>query len=198
MNKLCLALVCLLAISVVQAESYYIVVGETAPVTDVITGANFAASMRASTGVTFRSALDTEIHDELTSFDGKTIAVIDGKNIRVLGSGSVASAAEDYFEGQGFSVERVASPSNSDLLVGPAPQKINAHVDETDAPVAIVDEIEVPDVEEFVPEEIIEIEEYNKELEQAANVTIQETVQSQEPEKPGVFTRVWRWIKGLF
>jgi len=91
----------LLALPIVSASGgtgYYFVVQSDAPTTDVLTGVNFAASMKGSVAVTFSSALDKAPADAIVA------VYVDGKSVRIVGDGEVAEAAKIYFTRQKFSV----------------------------------------------------------------------------------------------
>jgi putative cell wall-binding protein len=76
-----------------SSAQYIVVVGEGSTTADVVIAANFAASAKATLGVTFVSALDTE-YAQLDDRSGKTIVIIMGKNVQVTGSGDAAVLAK--------------------------------------------------------------------------------------------------------
>src|SRR5438046_3044691 len=122
--KLFLAvLLFLLATSVVAEieQPYLIVVGKDAPASDVVLGANFAAYIKGTIGVTFSSALDSDMTNP--DFNGMTIVVIDGKDnlVKIIGTSNAAAAANIYFTQKGFKVREIAYPTKDDVIVSAPP-----------------------------------------------------------------------------
>jgi hypothetical protein len=94
------------------SADYIVAVSASAPSTDVIAAANFAASMKASYAVTFKSALDTDLSRVVVDdFEKNTIVLMDAKDKRALiVQGSAVASSEflqvagDYLSEQGFDV----------------------------------------------------------------------------------------------
>jgi hypothetical protein len=169
-------------------SSYIVVVGKDASATDVVVAANFAASMKGFTGVTFESAIDEEAYNNLPDLAGRTIVVIDGaqKQVRITPT-TTGDAASAYFRQQGFTV--IDLESRSQLLVKPP------KVEEKKIAVALVPpENDSADIEEDVVQETAPVQEEQMPQEQPpALQVVPETTQ-----KPGITTRIWRWITSWF
>jgi len=204
MKSIIVVLFLLLAAPALAATSdakYLIVVGATAPASDVVLGANFAASMKANTGITFTSAIDTDAYASITSLAGKTIIVINGKEKRIKILGSNSQAAQ-YFREQGFSVAEIASPVKEDLLLQtPVPATKPAVIDERPEEAPDTQDEKTPEPQEQdVPQE--PAKEPEKPLLQPKD---SEPVQDEpmpevltQSDTPGLFSRIWGWFAGLF
>jgi hypothetical protein len=98
-------------------EQYIVVVGKNAPSSDVVIAANFAASMKATLGVTFAPTLDEDANK--VDFSGKTVVVIDGRNreVKIFGTSNAAAVASSYFTRQGFDVEMESTAEGDDIIV---------------------------------------------------------------------------------
>jgi hypothetical protein len=172
-----------------------IIVGEHAPAADVVIGANFAASMKATSGTVFQSSLDTDAYEQLTDLDDKTIVVINGEQdwIRIIGSGTLADQAEQYFEDQGFDVQMITNPTRGDLLVAVKEDNQNSP-SQTETPEN--NEQSKPEPTEQAPQSPI-ISPQAQEIgnqernENQGNMTV-------EPKQPNVVVRIWHWFAGLF
>lgn len=196
--KYLIALLALMLIATAHAQTiesqYVVVVGENAPATDVILGANFAASMKGTVGVTFSSAIDTEIYQQITDEElaRKTIVVIDGeeREVRILGTSNAAAAAEIYFNRQGFATEQITQPSPEDVLVNP--------IEPASAEPVVPVQVTAP-VEEII-NETIEIIETRVDPQPILQPDLSETVEPAEraPSEQNVFSRVARWFRNLF
>jgi hypothetical protein len=188
----------------IDGEQYIVVVAADAPASDVVLGANFAASMKGSTAVTFASAIDTDARARLSSVQYRTIVVIDGRNkkVKVLGESDTADAAELYWERQGFAVQRIRSPVLDDVLVVASAPTDDAAVD------AQVDEeivVTGPQPVTFdPPEERKEQDDVDASAESAVTAGASEPSPPpapspvSEPEEPGFFARVFAWFGNLF
>jgi hypothetical protein len=191
MKQLALALMLVLLVASASAlqfsqSSYIVVVGKDAPATDVIIAANFAASMKGFTGITFESAIDEEAYNNLPDFAGRTIVVIDGaqKQVRITPT-TTGDAASAYFRQQGFEV--VNLQSRRDLLVKP-PQE-----EEKEIAVALTPPAEVTPIPVTA-----KIEEEMKTTEDEPTSPPPAEPQAPEPEKPSVATRIWHWFASWF
>ncbi len=98
-----------------EAE-YLTIVGEDAPTSDVITAANFAATIK-QTGITFTGATDKDALEgyEQSDLDDHYFVVIDGNSVLLLGEAN--AQIENYFEEQGFIVETKNEAELEDLAV---------------------------------------------------------------------------------
>lgn len=203
-------LLLLLAMSVATSVSaatgdYYVVVGEDSPASDVITGANFAASMKGSVAVTFQSAIDKEIYPELSTETMKyqLFVVIDGNDITLVGGlrGDAWDAAKLYFERKGFSVNEVASGySPADVLLEPLPDASPSSGSDDSAGSDDV-RIELPELEdEDVTAPLDEVDSILA-VDDTQDDSPDDSVRSVEPtpeSKRGVFKRFWGWLAGIF
>lgn len=99
MKKLLLiTIMTLLTITVpVFATEYVTVVGRDAPTTDVITAANFAGSM-TGLGMSFTGAIDTEFIEKNPSLNDYYLVVIDGQEVKLIGSTQYNDQIMNYFE----------------------------------------------------------------------------------------------------
>jgi hypothetical protein len=196
-------LLLIIAISAVPAlaatldSQYIVVLGESAPSSDAILGANFAASMKGTVAVTFSSAIDTQLYREITDEElgSKTFVIINGEDreVRIIGTSNAAAAADTYFSRMGFETQLITSPSREDLLVD-APETtagtdIDAEVETAVQPQDVVDEIIQP--LEAAPTVRAEANA------DGINADTQDNGTSQEPQQ-GVFSRVISWFRGLF
>jgi len=198
-------LLLLLATSVSAATGdYYVVVGEDSPASDVITGANFAASMKGSVAVTFQSAIDKDLYPELSSSTMKyqLFVVIDGNDITIVGGnkGDAWDAAKLYFERKGFDVKEISSGyTPADVLLESLPE-VTPGSDDTDSSDDDV-KIELPDLEdEDVTAPLDEVDSILA-VDDTQDDSPDDSVRSVEPTpepKPGVFRRFWGWLSGIF
>jgi hypothetical protein len=194
MRPAAIMLVFLIAIVFVSASTlpsqYIVVIGERAPASDAVIGANFAASMKASVGVTFSSALDTQLYETITEQElaSKTIVVIDGESrkVRILGTSSVVEVANTYFTRQGFTVDEVTSPDRVDVLLQPP----------ITAPVQIIPEdiIEEP-IDARIEDSQTPVPSPDEAVEEPTAPAVPPVA---EPETPGLLKRVWQWFAGWF
>jgi len=204
-----LAIFASLLVSVNAAGSQYtIVVGADSPATDVITGANFAASMKASVAVTFVSAIDTDIYPTLTAdgMNGRLFVVIDGKRVRMVGGlqGDVRDAAEAYFKGQGFTVEQVFTRyTPEDILLHP-PQAGPGNATGT-APSETPSLDVPPPPQDTSDNETVAINAQVNNLNTGdanagGNQNNENTTSPSlpPPQRQGFFASFWSWLKGLF
>jgi hypothetical protein len=192
---------------------------------DVVTGANFAAAMRSAQGVTYASAIDTDAYAQLSDSDlqGKTVVVIDGKDVKILGSDP---AAQSYFAQQGFNVRTVSSPTRADLLVSPPADQAQQPdqdaaaqsssqasqngrgadtADVTDDTAGAAGGSDVRPRERdttFVANETAQAppaEQQNSgQNGEQSSAAPEAPAQTPRADQPGVLTRVWRWFAGLF
>lgn len=172
-------------------SQYLVVVGSSAPASDVVLGANFAASMKGTLGVTFSSAIDTDLYAQISEEElrAKTVVVIDGdeREVRILGTSNAAAAADAYFARQGFETVIITSAEREDVLV------------EQDQPAAQPEPQPEPEPE---PQE-------NPREEPAEQAVILEA-EVQQPaqdipvavpaprENNGLFSRIANWFKSIF
>lgn len=114
-------LLAIIALSLVAASpaldaEYLTIVGAESPTSDVITAANFAATIKQA-GITFTGATDKDALEgyEQDDLDDHYFVVIDGNTILLLGEQN--QLVENYFEDQGFSVETKTQAELEDLAV---------------------------------------------------------------------------------
>lgn len=197
--KYFLALILVLFAATAQAATmesqYLVVVGEDAPTSDVILGANFAASMKGTVAVTFSSAIDTDLYREIADEElaSKTIVVIDGtdRQVKILGTSNAAAAADVYFTRQGFATEMIAQPTREDVLVDPQPPQV---VRTVQTPAEQIVEATVEDMETPVdPVPILQ-----PQAAVANNVETTVETNAEAPRTESVFARVLTWFRGLF
>lgn len=204
-------LLLLLAMSVATSAfaatgDYYVVVGEDSPASDVITGANFAASMKGSVAVTFQSAIDKELYPALSveTMKYQLFVVIDGNDVALVGGlrGDAWDAAKLYFERKGFSVDEISSGySPADVLLEPLPDDSSRSesdgTDNSDDDVTI----ELPDVEDedvTAPlDEVDSILAVDGDQDDSADDGVGSVESTPEP-KRGIFKRFWGWLAGVF
>lgn len=188
-------------------ERYIILVGVDAPAADVVTGANFAASV--SSLATFTSATTEQARAEI-DLDDKYLVVIDGKNVLLLGQDEYGYAFENYFLDEGFSVEKIYHPSLSDLGVVQLPEVDDEVIVEATNPEPehVADALQgqakeqlAKPVEEFVCPgcvlddtcyvvgDVLDVDGTDHEC----------TAAGLEPvEEPGIITRIVNWFRNLF
>lgn len=195
-----LLMVFLLTVSFASASwsPYFTVVDDTAPASVVVDAANFAASMKASTAVSFSGrvvpdVLSTKPGDEefLVVFDGKTAWILRDPKSTIAYFDTVEPTAKAYLEDQGFTVLDSPPSSQSEkktVIQETKPSAPSPEVNETseNSPLAPVAPQPVVDVqeEEFMPEP-------DKEW-------TQEDTSKPDDETPGVLSRLWRWFVDIF
>lgn len=175
------------ALAALEDEQYIVVVGVSAPASDVVIAANFVASMKATLGVTFVSALDVDAA-KIGDYDGKTVVVIDGRNreVKIFGTSNAAAVANTYFTRQGFDVESESRAEDEDIEVEVA--KIPPPTSPIVPPVS--EEIDLPTIVNVSLNTTAVIE-------PEPPVALPKTQPVQEP-RPGIFKKVWRWFTGWF
>lgn len=202
-------LLALLLVPLVAAHGhpeYWTVVYDDASASDVVSAANFAASMKGSvavdfTGKTFSQARDAMLTQEL---DETFIVIFDGTEATIMADGfsQVTQASRTYLERQGFSVD-VVQPDESFFL--PEQNEEEPEVCPMDAKVC-PDGSTVgrdPDnCEEFLP---CPEEPVAQDVTSGAEKDIDEDDHQpmplpEDPEDtgPNVFVRVWQWFTGIF
>lgn len=200
----------ILVISAVSAFAaadgqYVVVLGRDAPSSDAVIGANFAASMKATLGVTFTSAIDTDLYAQDAELGSRTFVVIDGeeRKIRILGTSNAAAAAESYFQRLGFDTELRAATGLEDLLVDPstvedADQDAQDADDEIDADAG--DIIKVAANVTTNQTAFLEATDDPEQDDSAqdADLPPSDPLPQIEPQERSVFSRVLSWFKELF
>jgi hypothetical protein len=178
------------ALAALEDEQYIVVVGASAPASDVVIAANFVASMKATLGVTFVSALDTDVA-RIENYNGKTIVVIDGKNreAKIFGTSNAAAVANTYFSRQGFDVESESTAREENVGVEteeiPPPSK----------------PIVPPALDEEIGIDIPAIVNTSLNVTVPVNPVVEGVPEALPPARertPGVFKRVWTWFSGWF
>jgi len=210
-------LVCLLTFSVqaysdpIKTSPYLVVVGKTAPASDVIIAANFAASMKGSVAVTFQSAIDQDVRGKLTLNDltSKTVVVVNGKEkvVKILGGlhDDAWDNSREYFKRQGFAVTEIGTGySLDDLLLNP-PQ------DTTPPPSVVAPPQPSPELfsndssnnsPSVVPDEP-KAENKTEKLENKTEPAPEQIAQvnpniAPQVERHGLFARIWDWLTSIF
>ncbi|MBR9701122.1 hypothetical protein GOV11_04625 [Candidatus Woesearchaeota archaeon] len=170
------------------ALDYWIVVEEEGTAIDVIHGIDYAASMKATLGVTFESKLEEDARDEIAFRDGDVFAVtFRGDAVEILfptasSYDRLTEASSIYLRDQGFDVTLVPQ-EKSELM-------------EEDEPV------ELPEIEdEVIVEEIIEPEPVliaEPVVEEQIDAPSLDVVPEDTVKKPNFIVRMWRWFVGIF
>ena len=198
-----LLLLCTVGAHASLNDQYLVIVGASAPASDVVIAANFVASMKGSVAVTFSSALDQDAYEKLRDEDlvYKTVVVINGKTrtVKILGKGMVADTAEQYFDDQGFATITVETPVRADLLAATPKPVVKPEV-EASAVNAPQKNTSPPNI----PKPIIAEKPIVAEPEQEDAVLVIDKPEQEAPpapappENPGAMSRLWRWFIDLF
>lgn len=202
---------------------YIVVVDEDAPTSDVVTAANFAASVSEYATFSGVEMADAQSLSE-DDLEGKYVILLSGDSVTLLGSDENDAVFEQYFEDAGFEVETIAAPDKDDLVL-PEPEELpeeptpTLYVPEVDDEVIV--EYEPVGTEDPVKEELVaqaktprpEPEAYVCDgcVYEDECVAIGETVDvdglahicgeeglAPQAEEPGFFARLWTWLKNLF
>lgn len=199
---LAILVLALLPAALAATPSYYTVVDDDAPASDVVSAANFAASMKGSVAVTFSGKLASDMEGMTgAQLQDSVIVVFDGRDARILRGGNpafdaqfddVVEASQIYLDRQGFDVTvGTASPaefgSSDDAdSDGGAAGEAEPEAPETTAPARNTTNTTQQDADDLVVEVQAPQE---QELPPPA---------PEAPEEPGVFSRMWRWFAGIF
>ena len=174
-----------------HAAYYVTVVDDAALASDVVNAANFAASMKASAGVSFTGVLASEAPMRIAVRSDPVMRVdLRGMEATILADegefSGVIDVATRYLEGQGFDVRVNPSEGNGRM------QRV---------PLDIEDETPQERLTEDVPaDDTQDIEELEEDVVQPVedDLPVDAAPDAQEPPTPGVFSRFWGWLKGLF
>lgn len=203
----------LLAVSVhayddpVKTAQYLVVVGKTAPASDVIIAANFAASMKGSAAVTFQSAIDEDLRAKLSLGDlhSKTVVVVNGgkKTVRILGGlhDDAWDNSREYFRRLGFVVAEVDSGYTlDDLLLTPpeVPTPVVAPPPALEPAPVELNETKNDTLKETPKENPVLENKTEKPKPTPEQLAEQNPTIAPEPPKQGFFVRVWSWFASLF
>jgi hypothetical protein len=178
--------------------THIVIVGADAPASDVVFAANFAASMKATQGVTYQSALDIQAQSELdeSDLDAKTIVVINAvdERAKIIGDDDVAA---QYLRNEGFEVRMIKNPTLGDLSIDTwaTPTRTSGATD------ADGDNGTGPTLP---PKMTVESNGQAEDAPRAAaatnpNITRPVETPTQTPDqKPGFFVRIARWFASIF
>lgn len=198
---------------------YVIVVDEDAPTSDVVTAANFAASVSqyaTFSGVELADAQSLSEED----LEGKYVVIISGNSVTLLGSDENDDLFKQYFQDQGFVVDTKDSPQK-EYLVLPEPIEEPEIVEALEPSSPELEEEVIDSLEEEVAdtlqEQVIELTAapveaficegcvFDEQCYAVGNILSVDgmdhecTVEGLAPvEQPGFFTRFLNWLANLF
>lgn len=186
------------------AAQYWTVVRDNAPASDVVSAANFAATMKANAGVTFTGKLASDAKFELFAQSSPVLEVFfSGKSARIVEYPTgdepefsrAIEVAESYLRSQGFSVSREepsltgvddVTPSGNDKL-----DNSGGSQEAVDDSAPAVD-LEKPVLAQEEEQRVVGVDE------QRATAQTPPPPPASEPEAPNLFVRMWRWFTGVF
>lgn len=162
------------------AQSYWTVVDDDGRAADVVQAANFAASMKASTGVEFSGRTMSQARGEVSDVDDLFVVFFRGERATIMADygefSDLFGTASRLLEDRGLSVTIV----------------------EPDASLFGVEEEEpAPVAEEAVPEEPIPEPVPEPLVQETVEEPVEETV-APPPAREGFFKRVTGWFARLF
>ncbi len=175
--------------SVSAAPVYWTVFDDAGAASDVVNGANFAASMKASAGVSFSGKTESQVATSGQNMEDAFIARFDGKNVEIsYGSNSafadVVDVARTYLRDQGFSVTVREYDEHNTNAPTRSPPSAPSKEEETAGDASPIES----GAEAVIPEPIAVLP---QEEPVAQDATEQE-------EEHGFFGRIWRWFADLF
>ncbi len=175
--------------SVSAAPVYWTVFDDAGAASDVVNGANFAASMKASAGVSFSGKTESQVSTSNQDMNDAFLVRFDGTNVEIsYGSNSafddIADVARVYLRDQGFSVtareydeRNTEAPTRSPPSAPPKEEETT----EEESPIESGAEAVIPEPIAVIPQE-----------EPAA----QEAIEHEE--ERGFFGRIWHWFSDIF
>jgi len=194
-----LVLLCVLLLpSALANPVYWTVVADDGTAADVVSAANFAASMKASADVSFSGKTESQVADAdqdpadllTVHLQGDTAEIVYGTNPAFE---QIADLAARYLRDQGFTVTTsegvdTAAPVREPPRVLPVPVKntpaVLTTVNQT-APIAQPPDDREQTINNVAPEP-------------TSNMTLETEPTPVVDQETGPFTRFWRWLVALF
>ena len=176
-----LALCCLvLCVPALASSDLYVVVGDDAPTTDVVTAANFAGFMSAN-GHTFKSALESTQPAE------GFMVFVDGDTVYLTGEFERKNTVEAYFTSEGFRVKhrdvQVQAMNKGEIINEIADKPVEQESSSPPTPPGFYDNPEPVQIVKNTSEPTITLPEVDDEV-------------LVEEDKPNFIVRIFRWLFG--